>query len=173
MCIITGSPRPIPNLQQYARSSHFSTARLITVIAVLITSQPISLHALPPALGRAQGSRASPGNSHRPACVSKGKEMTQAGKKSKSRKRHNSSWACTSLQPGPHTALALPRPRARGPARSARSGLPRRAWALDPPPLLWDAPTARPGRRLPSGLRRPGPPRGAEKPEPPPGPRSR
>lgn len=58
--------------------------------------------------------------------------MTQAGKKSKSRKRHNSSWACTSLQPGPHTAFSLPRPRARGPARSGRSGLPRRARALDP-----------------------------------------
>lgn len=43
--------------------------------------------------------------------------MTQAGKKSKSRKRHNSSWACTSLQPGPHTALSLPRPRVRSPAR--------------------------------------------------------
>lgn len=58
--------------------------------------------------------------------------MTQAGKKSKSRKRHNSSWACTSLQPGPHTALSLPRPRARGPARCGRSGLTRRAPALDP-----------------------------------------
>lgn len=132
MRIITGSPRPNPNLQQSAWGSHFSTALLITVIAVLITSQPISPHALPPALGRAQGSRASPGNSRWPACVSKGKEMTQAGKKSKSRKRHNSSWACTSLQPGPHTELPLPRPRARGPARPGRSGLPRRARALDP-----------------------------------------
>lgn len=110
----------------------FSTALLITVSAFLITSQSISPHALPPALGRAKGSKASPWNSHRPACVSKGKEMTQAGKKSKSRKRHNSSWACNSLQPGPHTALSLPRPRARGPARSGRSGLSRRARALDP-----------------------------------------
>lgn len=124
-------PRPIPNLQQSACSSNFSTVLLITVIAVLISSQPVSPHALPPAPRRAEGSRASPGNSHRPASVSKGKEMTQAGKKSKSRKRHNSSWACTSLQPGPHTALSLPRPRARGPARSGWSGLPRRARALD------------------------------------------
>lgn len=59
--------------------------------------------------------------------------MTQAGKKkSKSRKRHNSSWACTSLQPGPRTALSLPHPRARGPARSGWNGLRRRARAPDP-----------------------------------------
>lgn len=45
--------------------------------------------------------------------------MTQAGKKkkSKSRKRHSSSWACTRLQPRPHTELRLPHPQARAPAR--------------------------------------------------------
>lgn len=43
--------------------------------------------------------------------------MTQAGKKSKSGERHSGSWACSSLQPGPHAALPLPRPRARARAR--------------------------------------------------------
>lgn len=87
--------------------------------------------------------------------------MTQAGKKSKSRKRHNSSWACTSLQPGPHTALSLPRPRARGPARPGPSGLPRRARAPIPPLLPRDAPAAQLGRRLRRMFRQPGAARAA------------
>lgn len=73
----------------------------------------------PPCAGERTELESKAPGTHRPACVSKGKEMTQAGKKkkSKSRKRHNSSWACTRLQPRPHTELGLPHPQARGPAR--------------------------------------------------------
>lgn len=60
--------------------------------------------------------------------------MTQAGKKkkSKSRKRHNSSWACTRLQPRPHTELRLPHPQARAPARPGPEWAARPSSGLDP-----------------------------------------
>lgn len=93
--------------------------------------------------------------------------MTQAGKKSKSRKRHNSSWACGSLQPGPHTALLLPRPRARGPARSDQAA-PRSTGPRSRRRFPGMRPPRRPEGGLPSGLCRPGRP---AEPEPPPGPR--
>lgn len=174
MWIITGCTRPIPNLHQSARSSHFSTALLLTVIAILITSQSISPHAPSPLRwGAHRAGEQAPGTLTGRPVWAKGRKWHRQEKKA------NQGKDTTAAGPTPASSRG-PTLRSRSPAlglavqlAQAGGGCPAKHRPSIQPPLPRDAPAAQPGRRLPmssAGRDRLG---GPGEPEPRPGPWSR
>lgn len=116
------------------------------------------------------GAPPPPRSGERTGLESKPRELSQAGL-CEQREGNDTGRKKKQIKEKTQQQLGLHQPPARAPhcARApppsgSRSGsfgpseLPRRTWALDPPPLPRGAPAARPGRRLRSGLCRAGPP---------------